>query len=488
MKKLLTSFYGKLSLVFLFLLTALGIAQVAITYNSSMQFVRQADQQLNLDLAQNMAYEFEPLLQDSFDVDRIKQSIHDMMVVNPRVEIYILDSEGEILAFFINPPHTIKQTTVNLQPVRDFIEKNYKQLVLGEDPRNPGVEKPFSAARLSIGPAEEGYIYVILGGEQYDSALSMLENSYFLQTSLRVFATILVITGIAGLILFAFLTKRLRTMADIIEDFDRSGLDRRIPVHSNDEIGRLAQSFNSMADTIQANVKELKKTDRLRRELIANVSHDLRSPLASIQGYLETIMLKEPSLSEEMRSKYLEIILKNTSLLRQLVEELFELSKLETKQVEPNKELFSVADLVQDVTLKYEQQAVRKGIRLEAEAPPSLPLLKADIALIERAVSNLIENAIQYTEENGFVRINLEPGDNRVKISVADSGPGIDEEDLPYIFDRFYRAEKSRSKDNGGTGLGLAIVKTILNLHGQEIYVRNKDSGGAEFYFWLPAE
>lgn len=488
MKKLLTSFYGKLSLVFLFLLMALGVAQVAITYNSSMQFVRQADQQLNLDLAQNMAYEFEPLLQDSFDVDRIKQSIHDMMVVNPRVEIYILDSEGKILAFFINPPHTIKKKTVNLQPVRDFIQKNYEQLVLGEDPRNPGVEKPFSAARLPIGPTEEGYIYVILGGEQYDSALSMLENSYFLQTSLKVFAVILLITGIAGLILFAFLTKRLRIMTDIIEDFDRSGLDRRIPVHSNDEIGRLAQSFNSMADTIQENMKELEKTDRLRRELIANVSHDLRSPLASIQGYLETIRLKEPSLSKEMRKKYLEIILKNTSLLRQLVEELFELSKLETKQVEPNKELFSIADLVQDVTLKYEQQAVRHGIKLKAEAPPSLPLVKGDIALIERAISNLIENAIQYSEEKGYVRISLEPGNNKVKISIADSGSGIDEEDLPYIFDRFYRAEKSRAKGNGGTGLGLAIVKTILNLHDQEIYVRNKDSGGAEFYFWLPAE
>lgn len=112
----------------------------------------------------------------------------------------------------------------------------------------------------------------------------------------------------------------------------------------------------------------------------------------------------------------------------------------------------------------------------------------ADIALIERVVSNLIENAIQYTEENGFVRIILGPGDNRVKISIADSGPGIDEEDLPYIFDRFYRAEISRTKDNGGTGLELAIVKAILKLHNQEIYVRNRDAQGAEFYFWLPAD
>ncbi|MGD8427310.1 MAG: HAMP domain-containing sensor histidine kinase [Balneolaceae bacterium] len=485
MKKLLTSFYGKLSLVFLFLLIALGIAQVFITYNSSMQFVRQADQKLNLNLARDMASEFEPQLQDSFNIDKIKHSIHDMMVVNPRVEIYILDSGGKILAYFINPPHKIRIDSVDLQPVRNFINGQYTNLIQGEDPRNPETKKPFSAAKLSIGPSKQGYIYIILGGEKYDSALNMLENSYFLRTSIKIFVIILLVTGIVGLLLFAFLTKRLRRMTEIIEGFDRNGLDRRVPVHSNDEIGRLAQSFNNMADTIQKNVRELEKTDRLRRELIANVSHDLRSPLASIQGYLETILLKESDLSAEKRKQYLEVILKNTTMLRQLVEELFDLSKLDTKQVEPEFEPFSIADLVQDVTLKFEQQADQKGIELEAEAPPSLPLVEGDIALIERVLSNLIENAIQYTDAGGLIEIQLKPNSHFVRISVSDNGPGISQEDLPYIFDRFYRAEKSRSKDKGGTGLGLAIAKKILELHNQDIQVENRKQGGAEFYFKL---
>lgn len=486
MKKILTSFYGKLSLVFLFLLIALGIAQVLITYNSSMQFVRQADQKLNLNLAVNMASEFEPILQDSFAVEEIKHSIHSMMIVNPRIEIYILDSDGKILAFFVNPPHTIDRDTVDLEPVRNFISGNYTSLILGEDPRNPGIQKPFSAAPLDIGSSEEGYIYIILGGEQYDSALSMLENSYFIQTSIKIFLTILLITGIVGLILFAYMTKRLRRMTDIIEGFDRSDLDKRVPVHSDDEIGRLAQSFNNMADTIQQNVKELEKTDRLRRELIANVSHDLRSPLASIQGYLETIILKEPSLTPEKRKQYLDIILKNTSMLRQLVEELFELSKLDTKQVDPDFESFSIADLVQDVTLKFEQQAEQKDIDLKAEASTSLPLVKGDIAMIERVLSNLIENAIQYTNEGGRINVKLAANSETVEISVLDTGQGMDKEDLPYIFDRFYRVEKSRSKEGGGTGLGLAIVKKILELHGQEIHAENRDGKGAIFYFRLP--
>ncbi|HKK47366.1 MAG TPA: HAMP domain-containing sensor histidine kinase, partial [Balneolaceae bacterium] len=418
MKKLLTSFYGKLSLVFLFLLIGLGVAQILITYNSSMQFVRQADQRLNLNLARNMASEFEPQLQDSFDVDKIKHSIHEMMVVNPRVEIYILDPNGKILAYFINPPHKVKDDSVHLQPVRDFINGKYNHLILGQDPRNPGTEKPFSAARISLGPSQKGYIYIILGGEKYDSALNMLQNSYFLRTSLKIFVIILLATGIVGLILFAFLTKRLRRMTEIIEGFDRNDLDKRVPVHSNDEISRLARSFNKMADTIQENVKELEKTDRLRRELIANISHDLRSPLASIQGYLETIMLKNSDLDAEKRKQYLEVILKNTTMLRQLVEELFELSKLDTKQVDPEFEPFSIGDLVQDVTLKFEQQANHKGINIKAEAPPTLPLVRGDIALIERVLSNLIENAIQYSNKEGLIKVRIEPNSDTVKISV----------------------------------------------------------------------
>jgi len=485
MKKLLGSFYGKLSLGFLVLLIGLGVAQVAITYNSSMQFVRQADQKLNLNLAKNMANEFEPLLQDTFAVDQIKHSIHDMMVVNPRVEIYILDSGGKILAYFVNPPHTVNRDSVPVGPIRDFIAGSYSNLILGQDPRNPGVKKPFSAAEVSIGPSADGFIYVILGGEQYDSALNMLQNSYFLQTSLKIFLIILLITGLVGLILFAFLTKRLRNMTEIIEGFDRQHLDRRVPVKSSDEIGRLAESFNHMADTIQQNVKELEKTDRLRRELIANVSHDLRSPLASIQGYIETILIKGSELSEQQRTQYLEIILKNTTMLRQLVEELFELSKLDTRQVNPDIESFSIADLVQDVTLKFQQQAQQKGISLKAEAERGLPLVAADIALIERVLSNLIENAIQYTPADGTIEVRLEPDSNTVKVMVLDDGPGIAEEDLPHIFDRFYRAEKSRSRNSGGTGLGLAIAKKILELHGREIFVQNREAGGAKFYFYL---
>ncbi|GAA5523414.1 HAMP domain-containing histidine kinase [Aliifodinibius salicampi] len=481
MKRFFQSFYWKLSLVFLLLLIALGIAQVTITYNSSMQFVRQADQKLNLNLAENMASEFETELEDELDISRIKSSIHDMMVVNPRIEIYLLDPFGEILAFFVEKGREVNTDSVNMEPVHEFLNNPQSDLILGQDPRNPTRTKPISVAELDIGRQEPGYVYIILGGEQYDSALSMLENSYFLQTSLKIFGIILLVTGIVGMILFAFLTRRLRRMAATIEKFDEGNLNQRVPVDSNDEIGRLAQSFNSMADTLQENVKELKKSDQLRRELIANVSHDLRSPLASIQGYLETILLKGAELSDEKREKYFNIILKNTVGLRKLVDELFELSKLDTQQVEPETEPFSIGDLVQDVVLKFEQKAAEKDIQIEPICPSGMPLVRGDIAMIERVLSNLIENAIQYSDKGGQIEIELEKQNSSVAIQVKDNGPGISEDDLPHIFDRFYRAEKSRSRSSGGTGLGLAIAKKIMELHNREINARNRENGGSVF-------
>jgi len=433
-----------------------------------------------------MAKEFEAELENELDISRIKSSIHDMMVVNPRIEIYLLDSTGKILAYFIEKGNEVKTDSVNMEPVYRFLNNPQSDLILGMDPRNPTRTKPISVAELDIGNQNPGYVYIILGGEQYDSALSMLENSYFLQTSLKIFGIILLVTGIVGLILFGFLTRRLRRMADTIDKFDQGDLDQRVPVNSNDEIGRLAQSFNSMADTLQENVKELKKTDQLRRELIANVSHDLRSPLASIQGYLETILLKGIELSDEKREKYFDIILKNTVGLRKMVDELFELSKLDTQHVKPNMEPFSISDLVQDVALKFEPKAENKNITIKPNCPSGLPLVKGDIAMIERVLSNLIENAIQYSEE-GDIEIALTANNSSVSIEVKDHGPGIPEKDLPHIFDRFYRAEKSRSRSSGGTGLGLAIAKKIMELHGQDINVQNRYDKGAIFTFELKA-
>ncbi len=486
MKDFFKSFYWKLSLIFLLLLLLLGAAQIFITIQSSYQFMREADQKLNIPLARNMAAELKPFLEDSLQLPVIKDKIHYMMVMNPKVEIYLLNYEGKILAFFADPPKKVQQEYIDLEPIKKFLTNRRENLILGEDPREPGELKPFSAARLSIGSEGEGYIYIILGGEQYETAVNMVQDSFIIRTMVIGLALSIIVTGLAGLILFFVLTRRLRGVTRVVQDFERGKYENRIRMDSDDEIAQLARAFNRMADTIVSNMEKLRETDNLRRELIANVSHDLRSPLASIRGYLETILMKQDSMSPEDREKYLNTILDNTVMLGKLVEELFELSKLDARQVQPRIESFSLAELVQDVVLKLRPQAETADIQLKAILPNHPALVKADIGLIERVLSNLIENALKFTAPEGAVKVVLGDVDGKIRTTVSDSGSGIAPEDLPHLFERFYRADRSRARKPGGTGLGLAIAQKILELHHSSIEVESQLNVGTRFWFTLP--
>lgn len=478
------SFYGKISAIFLALLILLGGVQAYLTYRTSMQLVNEADQKLNLDLASKMAAELEPLPGDTLPLEQIHHSIHYMMVFNPRIEIYLLDPGGKILAFFADPPQKVKADSVPLAAIHSYLRQETPNLILGPDPRQPGQQKPFSASSIQIGD-RSGYLYIILGGEQYETALSMVRGSYVVRNSLVALVTAILATGVIGLIIFGFLTRRLRKIAAAVTDFEQGNHDVRLEVDSQDELGELSRSFNAMADTLVLLIEKLRRNDRMRRNLIANISHDLRGPLASIRGYIETIQIKGPSLDNSERQEYIDIILKNTTVLSKLVENLFELSKLEARQVDTQIESFSIAELGQDVMLKFKPVANKENISLRTDIRRSLPFVKADIRLVERALSNLLHNAIHYTPPKGDVVLSASEVNGKIRISVTDSGCGIPKEDLPHIFDRFYRGKNHESRSKGSSGLGLAIAQKILELHHSTLHVESEEGRGTMFYFDL---
>ena len=181
----------------------------------------------------------------------------------------------------------------------------------------------------------------------------------------------------------------------VIRDFQKGNLSARIKLKSKGELQEFAQSFNEMADTIVTNIDEIKRMDNMRRDLVANVSHDLRTPLSIISGYAETVLIKDDKISPEERKKYLNTILSNTGRLQSLVEELFELSKLEAKETMPNKESFSLAELLQDVHQKNLIIAQRKNLNLNLKIEDNLPLISADIGMMEKVFQNLLDNAIK---------------------------------------------------------------------------------------------
>jgi signal transduction histidine kinase len=242
-----------------------------------------------------------------------------------------------------------------------------------------------------------------------------------------------------------------------------------------------------MADKIHEQFEGLQETDRLRRELISNVSHDLRTPLASMHGYVETLLLKDHSLGESERMRYLEITRKHSLRLRSLISDLFELSKLDSTSSQPTLESFSLAELLQDVTQEFELEAQKKGIILEISPQSGPAAVHADIGLIQRVLENLLRNALRYTPAGGRITISLQPRADHVAVAVADTGCGIAEHDLDRIFDRFYRSEQGEEGRSNSAGLGLAIVKRILDLHGSRITVRSTPNQGTCFEFDIPA-
>jgi predicted ATPase/signal transduction histidine kinase len=227
----------------------------------------------------------------------------------------------------------------------------------------------------------------------------------------------------------------------------------------------------------------------LRRDLIANVSHDLRTPLVSIRGYLELLAATGPSLNDTQRRSYLETAVRQSEHLGVLIDELFELAKLDFKGLTLQCEEFQIGELASDVLQKFRLMAAGKPIELVLEAMPGLPAVRADLSLIERVLDNLLGNALKHTPAGGCVKVHLRADEQCVGVSVIDNGVGIAPADLPHIFDRFYRgqpASNERSCDARGTGLGLAIARRILELHGQSIDVES-DANGSTFRFTLPA-
>jgi len=486
---MLRSLHGKLSLVLFGLLCLIGVFFVALTLFTTRRYLQEVNQRMSRDLAEHLTSEQSLWKGGRVRRDAIRE-IRKLMVVNPTVEVYLLGPEGNILAYSASPGK-VKRKRVALAPIHRFLNQKGASTVVGDDPKHLDRQKIFSVSPIVTGGVTEGYVYVILGGEEYETAADLLRNSYIVRLSVGMTAGAILFTLAAGLLLFHLLARRLHRLMEAVEAFRRKEFQEAAPVPYRqegpwqDEIDRLGLTFAAMMERILEQFGQLRQADMQRRELVSNVSHDLRTPLAALQGYLETVLIKEGELTPAEQRGYLTTAIKHTERLGKLTRELFELANLEAGEVQLHAEPFPLGELVQDVVQKYSLGAEKKGLRLVAEVAEGLPFVLAEIAMIERVLENLLENALRHTPEGGMVTVVVSKGPDRLVVGVTDSGHGIQPEDLPHVFNRFYRGDNNRP-DTGGAGLGLAIAQRMVELHGGTIVVNSVLNEGTTVTFDLP--
>jgi two-component system phosphate regulon sensor histidine kinase PhoR len=298
------------------------------------------------------------------------------------------------------------------------------------------------------------------------------------------------VTVVTALILIRFVIRRFalsrinalyRTIYNIrqLEDItdNHSG-------NTDELLNQIQKEVTNWAKTRTSEIEDLRKLEVYRKEFLSNVSHELKTPIFNIQGYVTTLLeggMEDPTINR----KYLERTEKSVERMIHIIQDLESISRIESGELVLDKENFDVADMAKDIIDAQEMKAGKKSIKIKVRESARSPRVNADKERIRQVLTNLIVNSIKYGKENGSTEISFQDVEDRILIEVSDDGIGIAPEHLPRLFERFYRVDKGRSRDQGGTGLGLAIVKHILEAHGQSINVRSKEGAGSTFSFTL---
>ena len=288
-----------------------------------------------------------------------------------------------------------------------------------------------------------------------------------------------------GYFLSSAITDRIHLLKDAAEKLAEGDLQARVPVSGQDEVAALANTFNQMASQLEAADKKQHELEQMRADLIAWVSHDLQTPLTSIRAILEALedgVVDEP----DMVKRYLHTAQRDVRSLSVLIDDLFQMAQLDTGGLPLDRAESSLSDLISDTLESFSEQASHQGVKLEGSVDINVDPVLMDTQRIGRVLNNLIGNAIRHTPVDGHVDVRAIRTNLGVEVSVSDTGEGIRAEDLPHVFQSFYRGEKSRSRSTGGAGLGLAISRGIVHAHGGQIHVQSEAGCGSKFTFTLP--
>lgn len=344
-----------------------------------------------------------------------------------------------------------------------------------------GLEDPMLSVSVPWGKGEKVYGGIILHApiEGIERTFGQMRESILWATLFGVVITTAMVSYLSWSI-----SRPLRTIERTAAEIGRGNYAERVQVDTSDEIADLAHTINTMAEKLEKVEQERLHLEQVRNDFLANVSHELRTPLTAMQGFLEALqdgLVEE----EEARQKYYAVMYTETMQVNRLVDDLMDLMKLENNEVNLAKFPVDVGEVINKVAFSFRAEAEEKGIQIEVELEEELPRIYADKDRIAQILKNLVKNAVKFTEQ-GEIRLTAKNEEKWVRIQVADTGIGIAGDDLHRIWERFFKVDRGRSKNNKGTGLGLAIVKELVELHDGKWNVESMPGHGSTFTVWIP--
>ncbi|MFJ8265201.1 sensor histidine kinase [Peribacillus asahii] len=389
------------------------------------------------------------------------------------------NSKNESETFVVNNPRELSACLPFDIDYNTLISEEERQMLLeGKPIEKEGYEERFeknivaAIIPLTDGERLEGIIYTYI---PVNSITDLIHE----------FAVKWIVTAILFMLIIMLLTtKWLKKLIHPIRDMEAAAhqvsngdYSIQVQVTSDDEVGQLGHAFNKMAQSIHLE-------EERKREFLENVSHELRTPLSYIKGYTQAILDGVIKDKEEER-KYLQLISRETLRMQHLVGDLMELTKMDRKQVMLQESPIAFAQFIEDFVGKYEQVIQDKQLQLQIELDPD-PIIMGEERKLEQILQNVLDNAIHYTNAGGVISIILKQNKETCELSIADTGRGIPQQDLPYITNRFYRVNKARSRSDGGSGLGLAIVKKLVELQKGELKIESEEAVGTKVYVTFP--
>ncbi len=456
------SIFRRISILVFVLITALCLFFMGVTYLSTTNFHQASTQLLNKDVAAHIAKFTSPYEADGINKQKADSVFQNAMVLSPSVEVYFLDTAGKVIAFHA-PESDIKLWILPLQNIKDLIASGGTTYIKGPDPKDPGNPKIFSAAEVKGASKNLGYIYVILGSNKSLSALPY--RSYFSSFLIQVFSMIILLTIVVSIVYLNRLQRHYNRVLDVLEKFQNGDLEARFNLRDRDELAPVTQAFNKMADLLVYNINRLTRSEQERKDFIANISHDLRSPLSVARGYSETLLLQSATLvNPHQQHEFVQLILTKIVQVEHMVKQLFELSKMESVEFTPAKEPFLFSEILQETLTTLGSEMSTKNIALTCINCNDNAWINADVSMMERVLQNLFVNAIKYTPAGGQITAELQHLSNVLTFTIRNSGKPMSASLVTWINSPAETTSQLNSRPER-SGIGLLIVKKILALH-----------------------